>query len=70
MHSKPVGLLNVDGYFTKVIDFLAHVVSEGFLADWRLKTLLVDENPASLLTRLAVPVVPAGVDGPRYPLER
>ena len=31
IHSKPVALLNVAGYFDKLIEFLDHAVGAGFL---------------------------------------
>jgi predicted Rossmann-fold nucleotide-binding protein len=31
IHTKPVGIINVDGYFDGLVAFLDHAVAEGFL---------------------------------------
>ena len=49
---KPIGLLNVHGYFNHLTSFLNHSVAERFVKAEQLEDLLVDENEASLLTRL------------------
>jgi len=51
--NKPCGLLNVDGYYHKLMDFLTHVVEQGFMQARFLDLLLLDETPASLLTQLS-----------------
>ena len=53
LHSKPVGLVNVQGYFTRLIDFLDHAVTERFLAEAHRALLLVAETPAQLLGLMA-----------------
>jgi uncharacterized protein (TIGR00730 family) len=58
-HRKPVGLLNVDGYYDPLIAMLAHTVDEGFMKEACARMLLVDTNGASLLgtlQRFAPPV--------------
>lgn len=49
---KPLGLLNVDGYFDHLAAFLRHAVAERFLTLHHLDMLIVDERAASLLQRL------------------
>jgi uncharacterized protein (TIGR00730 family) len=49
---KPIGLLNVHGYFNHLTAFLNHSVAERFVKAEQLEDLLVDENAASLLARL------------------
>lgn len=51
-HAKPVGLLNVSGYFDHLIRFVEHAVTEGFIAPGYLALLLVNERPADLLAML------------------
>ncbi len=51
-HSKPIGLLNVNGYFDRLIALLEHVVSQGFLKQDHLTTLIIDRDPVLLLDRL------------------
>ena len=35
-HNKPVGILNVAGYYDAMLAFLAHGVREGFMGDWQM----------------------------------
>jgi uncharacterized protein (TIGR00730 family) len=51
-HDKPIGLLNVEGYFDPLLDFMERCVGEGFLDDTQNQVLLVDTDPARLLQRL------------------
>lgn len=51
-HDKPVGLLNVGGYYDKLASFLAHTVEQGFLSPAQLGVLEVGADPAELLQRL------------------
>lgn len=48
-HDKPCGLLNVRGYFDKLLDFLEHSESEGFLRPEHRTMLLYDDGPAGLI---------------------
>jgi uncharacterized protein (TIGR00730 family) len=52
LHQKPIGLVNVCQFYTKLLDFLDQAVEEGFLAHEHRATLLVEDNPERLLTRL------------------
>ncbi len=49
---KPIGLLNVEGYFDHLTAFLAHSVAERFVKAEQLQDLLVDNDGAALLSRL------------------
>ncbi len=53
LHAKPLGLLNAGGYFDPLIRFLDHMVDERFLGPDQRAAVLVDEDPARLLDRLA-----------------
>ncbi len=48
-HDKPCGLLNVDGYFDGLLEWLDHAVGEGFLRPENRRMLLADDDPAALL---------------------
>jgi uncharacterized protein (TIGR00730 family) len=52
LQAKPVGVLNVDGYFDQLLRFLEHCAAEGFIrrSDWDL--LIVEHAPALLYERL------------------
>lgn len=51
-HAKPVGLLNVNGFFDGLLLFLDHMASQGFLKQEHRECLLVAEDPAELLARM------------------
>ena len=53
LHAKPYGLLNADGYFDPLIQFLDHMVEERFLPAEHRAVVLVEREPARLLDRLA-----------------
>jgi uncharacterized protein (TIGR00730 family) len=61
IHAKPVGLLNINGYFDHLLTFLAHMEETGFLKRAHREMLLVEQTPASLLDRLRS-FVPARID--------
>jgi len=58
IHAKPVGLLDVGGYWRPLIRLLDHAVEEGFLRPAHRKLVVVDRSPARLLARLARHRVP------------
>ena len=51
-HAKPVGLLDVRGYYRNLIAFLDHAVSERFVAADARSRLVADDEPVRLLDRL------------------
>ena len=51
MHAKPCGLLNVAGYFDPLLTFLDHAVSEKFVRDVHRAMVVVEHDPAVLLSR-------------------
>jgi len=53
IHSKPVGLLNVAGFFDGLLRFVDHQVERGFLRPEFRRLLLCDTEPRRLLDRLA-----------------
>ncbi len=50
-HDKPCGILNVLGYFDKLLDYLDHTQSEGFLRAENRSMLLCDTDPAGLVSQ-------------------
>jgi uncharacterized protein (TIGR00730 family) len=48
-HDKPCGVINVMGYFDKLLEFLDHTHKEGFLRAENRAMLLCDESPAGLI---------------------
>ncbi len=49
IHNKPIGLLNVDNFFSPVLDLLKHAVNEGFMNENTLSLFVVAENADDLL---------------------
>jgi uncharacterized protein (TIGR00730 family) len=59
-HSDPIGLLNIAGYYDKLVDFWEHMGEVGFVRPQHQGLLLVDETLDGLLAKMAahVPSVP------------
>jgi uncharacterized protein (TIGR00730 family) len=59
LHHKPVGLLNVAGFFDGLLAFLDHTVREGFVQPAHRRLLLAADHPGAVLENLgqAVPAV-------------
>jgi uncharacterized protein (TIGR00730 family) len=51
-HDKPVGILNVDGYYDGLLAFLATTIEQQFLSDWQMGLVQTDTDPQALLRRL------------------
>jgi len=49
IHSKPCGLLNVNGYFDQLLLFLDHAVGELFIHKPHLELMMVSDRPSQLL---------------------
>jgi uncharacterized protein (TIGR00730 family) len=52
IHPNPVGLLNVNGFFQPLLDFLERQVKEGFLTEEDRNRVLTDSDPGRLLDAL------------------
>jgi len=51
-HAKPVGLLNVAGYYDALLTFLGHMETERFIREEHRAMLIVESDPAVLLGKL------------------
>ncbi len=62
LHTKPVGVLNVENYYDHLLDFLRHCASEAFIRPAHFDLLIVESNAPLLLERLRrhVPAVSRG----------
>jgi len=49
---KPVALLNVNQYYDSIINFLKNMVTEGFLMDTNLESLIVSNNIHELVAKM------------------
>jgi uncharacterized protein (TIGR00730 family) len=66
LHGKPIGLLDVAGFFRPLRDFVDHMVTEKFLRPQHRDIVFVDPDPAALLDAFAgyrPPVVPKWTEG-------
>ena len=61
VHGEPCGVLNVEGYFDRLIGFFDHAVDEGFLRPVHRDLVIVEDEPEPLLDALA------GYEAPRVP---
>ena len=52
LHSKPVGLLNVNGYYNALTALCDNMVGEGFLPTATRRMLLTDESVDNLLVQM------------------
>lgn len=64
-HDKPLGLLNVAGYYDGLMGFLNHSVASGFMGEWQMGLLHTDADAEALLRTL---VQDAGPDQAPVPL--
>lgn len=52
IHAKPVGALNVAGFFDPLLAFLRHAADEGFIRPQHWDLLIVEANASVLVERL------------------
>ncbi|TFW05077.1 TIGR00730 family Rossman fold protein [Oxalobacteraceae bacterium OM1] len=52
-HDKPIGLLNVKGFYDHLLGFIAHVVDQGFLKQPTADNLQHDADASQLVERLS-----------------
>lgn len=65
LHQKPCGLLNVDGYFDRLLSFVEHSIDEGFVRREHNTMIAVSASAVALLDKLATyqpPVVKKWID--------
>ena len=64
-HDKPIGLLNVAGYYDALMGFLDHSVASGFMGEWQMGLLHSGSDTSDLLQTL---VEQAGTNARQIPL--
>ncbi len=52
LHQKPIGLLNINGFFDPLLEMFENMVSKGFLKQENSDLLLVDETIEGLLAKM------------------
>jgi uncharacterized protein (TIGR00730 family) len=58
LHRKACGLLDVDRFYTPLIDFIDRAVIEGFIKPIHRRAVVIDPDPEALLEKLATTEVP------------
>ncbi len=58
LHRKPIGLVDVDGYYQLLLRFVDHMVATGFLRAEYRDTIRVDADPVVLLDGFATSLAP------------
>lgn len=61
LHAKPIGVLNVEGYFDALLDLVERAIAEGFVLPQYRALLVAADEPEDLLARLETYVPPAGL---------
>jgi len=58
-HQKPVGLLDVNGYFDPLMSMLRHTIEEGFMRAPYLDIIQIAAEPGEMIAKLAAYTPPA-----------
>ncbi|RRT67937.1 hypothetical protein B296_00023515, partial [Ensete ventricosum] len=54
IHDKPVGVLNVEGYYNTLLSFIDKAVDEGFISPDARHIIISAQTPHELLSKLEV----------------
>ncbi|WP_172199694.1 TIGR00730 family Rossman fold protein [Niveibacterium sp. COAC-50] len=60
IHRKPIGLLNVEGFYEPLLAMVRHMVKEGFVKPENLDLFCVGDTPAALLAAMRAWRAPTG----------
>lgn len=52
LHKKPIGILNVNGFYDLLIQFVENMVEKGFLKKINQEMIIVSEDAEELLTKM------------------
>jgi uncharacterized protein (TIGR00730 family) len=53
LHAKPFGILNVEGFYSALVQHIDRMVTEGFLPEQFRDLVLIETDPAHLLARVS-----------------
>lgn len=62
IHSKPIGLLNVAGFYTPLMEMVQHASKAGFIHETQTQLLICESDPGVLIDRLKNYTPPAKVN--------
>jgi predicted Rossmann-fold nucleotide-binding protein len=51
-HAKPIGLLNLEDYWSPLINLLTHTINQGFADPHIRDDLIVDGDPKALIEKI------------------
>jgi uncharacterized protein (TIGR00730 family) len=68
-HDKPVGLLNLNGYYDSLLVFLNAAVKQGFMNAWQMDLIRTNTNAPALLETLVTEAV-AGLASEKLRLDQ
>lgn len=64
LHAKPIGLLNVDGFFDALLAYIDQCIAQGFIRPHHRNLFVVDTDPSRLLDQLGVYEAPPSLIEP------
>jgi cytokinin riboside 5'-monophosphate phosphoribohydrolase len=56
--NKPIGILNINGYYDSFMDWLQHAVDEQFVSAENQQRVLISSDPAELLEMILIAEMP------------
>jgi uncharacterized protein (TIGR00730 family) len=62
LHRKPVGILNIQGYFDPLLSLIEHAQQQGFIYSEHRSLLVAETDPNQLLDALSTYQSPAGLE--------
>jgi len=51
-HAKPIGILNVNGFYDGLHHLFLHMIGEGFLKPEYIQNVIIDSDPISLINKM------------------
>ena len=58
LHEKPIGIYNVNNYYDCLIELVGHFAKEGFVREKYTESLVIENDPGTLLGRLRTAAAP------------
>jgi uncharacterized protein (TIGR00730 family) len=58
-HTHPVGILNVNGFYDPIVQWITHASTAGFIRPEHRDLLQIDTAPAGLLDKMTTAVIPS-----------
>lgn len=52
LHRKPIGILNVEGYFDPLLTFLDNAIAQGFVRPAHRELMVISDDPETLVAKL------------------